>query len=199
MQNTTLKWYQENADKFLKQSLTVDMTALYQAFLKYVAPGGKIMDLGCGSGVASLYFIQNRFDALPADGCTEMCEAATKLTGRQARNILFDELDYENEFDGIWACSSLLHVSKKEMPKILTLIKYALKEGGILYASYKYGEKERKKNGRSFSDYTEETLKALVHEVGGLQILDLWVTNDARPQKANEKWVNVICRKTEPN
>lgn len=195
MQNTTLKWYQENADKFLKQSLTVDMTALYQAFLKYVAPGGKIMDLGCGSGVASLYFIQNGFDALPVDGCREMCEAATKLTGRQARNILFDELDYENEFDGIWACSSLLHVPKKEMPKILTLIKYALKEGGILYASYKYGEKERKKNGRSFSDYTEETLKALVHEVGGLQILDLWVTNDARPQKANEKWVNVICKK----
>lgn len=199
MQNTTLKWYQENADKFLKQSLTVDMTALYQAFLKYVAPGGKIMDLGCGSGVASLYFIQNGFDALPADGCKEMCETATKLTGRQARNILFDELDYENEFDGIWACSSLLHVPKKEMPKILTLIKYALKEGGILYASYKYGEKERKKNGRSFSDYTEETLKALVHEVGGLQILDLWVTNDARPQKVNKKWVNVICRKTEPN
>lgn len=30
MQNTTLKWYKENADKFLKQSLTVDMTALYQ-------------------------------------------------------------------------------------------------------------------------------------------------------------------------
>lgn len=195
MQNTTLKWYKENADKFLKQSLTVDMTALYKAFLKYVAPGGKIMDLGCGSGVASLYFIQNGFDALPVDGCREMCEAATKLTSRQARNILFDELDYENEFDGIWACSSLLHVPKMEMPKILTLIKYALKEGGILYASYKYGEKERKKNGRSFSDYTEETLKALVHEVGGLQILDLWVTNDARPQKANEKWVNVICKK----
>lgn len=195
MQNTTLKWYKENADKFLKQSLTVDMTALYKAFLKYVAPGGKIMDLGCGSGVASLYFIQNGFDTLPVDGCREMCEAATKLTGRQARNILFDELDYENEFDGIWACSSLLHVPKKEMPKILTLIKYALKEGGILYASYKYGEKERKKNGRSFSDYTEEALKALVHEVGGLQILDLWVTNDARPQKANEKWVNVICKK----
>lgn len=195
MQNTTLKWYKENADKFLKQSLTVDMTALYKAFLKYVAPGGKIMDLGCGSGVASLYFIQNGFDALPVDGCREMCEAATKLTGRQARNILFDELDYENEFDGIWACSSLLHVPKMEMPKILTLIKYALKEGGILYASYKYGEKERKKNGRSFSDYTEETLKALVYEVGGLQILDLWVTNDARPQKANEKWVNVICKK----
>lgn len=195
MQNTTLKWYKENADKFLKQSLTVDMTALYKAFLKYVAPGGKIMDLGCGSGVASLYFIQNGFDALPVDGCREMCEAATKLTGRQARNILFDELDYENEFDGIWACSSLLHVPKKGMPKILTLIKYALKEGGILYASYKYGEKERKKNGRFFSDYTEEALKALVHEVGGLQILDLWVTNDARPQKANEKWVNVICKK----
>lgn len=195
MQNTTLKWYKENADKFLKQSLTVDMTALYKAFLKYVAPGGKIMDLGCGSGVASLYFIQNGFDALPVDGCREMCEAATKLTGRQARNILFDELDYENEFDGIWACSSLLHVPKKEMPKILTLIKYALKEGGILYASYKYGEKERKKNGRSFSDYTKETLKALVHEVGGLQILDLWGTNDARPQKANKKWVNVICKK----
>lgn len=196
MTDTTLKWYENNADKFLRQSLTVDMTALYDFFLQHVVPGGRILDLGCGSGVASQYFICRGFDALPADGCKEMCDAAAKRTGRAARHILFHELDYQNEFDGVWACSSLLHVPKKEMPGILTLVKNALKPNGIFYASYKYGGKERKKNGRLFSDYTEESMESLLEKVGGMQILDLWVTNDARPQRVREKWLNVICRKT---
>ncbi len=34
---------------------------------------------------------------------------------KEARYMLFDQLDYENEFDGIWACASLLYVSRDDM------------------------------------------------------------------------------------
>ena len=81
------------------------------------------------------------------------------------------------------------------MAQILTLVKNALKTDGIFYASYKYGTEERIRNGRLFSDYTEDTLKALIAEVGGFEILQLWLTDDARPDRAEERWVNVICRK----
>ena len=71
--------------------------------------------------------------------------------------MLFDQLDYVNEFDGIWACASLLHVSRDDMVNVLCLVKRALKENGTLYLSYKYGTMQREKDGRLFSDYTEET------------------------------------------
>lgn len=193
--NKTLDWYHKNASKFLARTAAVDMTPLYETFLKYVIPGGRIMDLGCGSGSASLYFMQHGFEVLPVDGCPEMCGAATELTGCQARNILFQELDYENAFDAIWACASLLHVPQDEIAQIFSLVKMALKDGGTFYASFKYGNTERRKNGRLFSDYTEDSLKSILVKVGGFDIIDLWLTGDARPDRANEQWVNVICKK----
>ena len=110
-ENTTLNWYHENADVFITRTSGVDMSALYDVFLAYVAPGGKIMDLGCGAGKASRYFVQHGFDAVPIDGCRELCDATTKLTGCPARNILFAQLDYSCEFDGIWACASAFSAS----------------------------------------------------------------------------------------
>lgn len=195
MKDTTLDWYKENLNVFIDRTSQTDMSQLYNVFMFHVVPGGRIMDLGCGAGKASLYFIEHGFDVLPVDGCKEMCDAATIRTGRKARNLLFDELDYENEFDGIWACASLLHVPKAEMAQVLTLVKNALKDGGIFYASYKYGDTERVRNGRLFSDYTENTMKSLISEVGRFEIMDLWLTGDARPDRAAEYWVNILCRK----
>ncbi len=197
MRNTTLEWYKENAAKFLSRTSSVDMTSLYEGFLNYMVPGGRIMDLGCGSGVASLYFVQHGFDVLPIDGCKEMCDAATKLTGCQARQMLFNELDYVEAFDGIWACASLLHVPKNEMIGVLSLVKDALRNNGIFYASFKYGTDERKKNGRLFSDYTAESMNSLIDKVSGLDLMDLWITNDARQDRTNEKWLNMICKRVE--
>ena len=191
----TLNWYKENAEEFISRTLTVDMTVQLENFIKYITPGAKILDLGCGAGAASLYFQNHGFDVTPVDGCPEMCEATSRLIGKEARNIMFRELDYDNEFDGVWACASLLHVPKNEMAKILTLVRNSLKSGGIFYASFKYGDTERLKNGRLFSDYTQKSLKTTLTEAGGFDIISMWITSDARPERYDEKWVNVICRK----
>ena len=125
--------------------------------------------------------------------CAEFCEHTRQRAGCEARNMRFDELDYTNTFDGIWACASLLHVRKADLPGMLRLIHRALKKDGVFYASFKYGEDERNKNGREFSDYTEESLRALLDETGGFRIKNIWHTHDARPERADELWVNVIC------
>ena len=72
-------------------------------------------------------------------------------------------------------------------------INQALKKGGVFYASFKYGDPERDKNGRFFSDFTEASLRALLDETGGLQITDLWTADDVRPDRAGERWINVLC------
>ena len=192
-QNDTLTWYRENAETFLSRTGNVDMTMTYDPFLELVATGGSILDLGCGAGSAALYFTRKGYKVLAVDGCAEYCEHTRRRAGCEVRQMLFGELDYTNAFDGVWACASLLHVQRNALPGVLRLIRRALKKDGVFYASFKYGETEREKNGRLFSDFTEESLRALLDEAGGFRTVKLWTTADARPERAEERWVNVLC------
>ncbi len=54
--------------------------------------------------------------------------------------MLFEELDDRNQYDGIWACASVLHLSREKITKIyFTKMHQALKTNGIIYTSFKYG------------------------------------------------------------
>ena len=192
-QNDSLKWYQDHTEEFIARTADVDMTAHYSRFLEQVAPGGHILDLGCGAGKASLYFTQKGYQVLAVDGCKELCDFTHNRVGCPVRNMYFEELDYTDAFDAVWACASLLHVCKADLPDIFRRIHRALKPGGVFYASFKYGNEEREKGGRLFSDFTEETLRALTEEVGGFRITDMWLTHDARPERQDESWVNMFC------
>ena len=86
------------------------MQNLYDKFEIYLKSGDKILDLGCGSGRDSKYFLSKGYDVVSVDGSIEICRLAEKYIGKYVRNIFFDELDYVNEFDAVWASASLLHV-----------------------------------------------------------------------------------------
>ena len=80
-QNDTLTWYRENAETFLSRTGNVDMTMTYDPFLELVAPGGSILDLGCGAGSAALYFTRKGYKVLAVDGCAEYCEHTRRRAG----------------------------------------------------------------------------------------------------------------------
>ena len=128
------------------------------------------------------------------DGCAELCDYTHKRVGCPVRCLRFEKLDYEDAFDGVFACASLLHVRKDDLPAALRLVRRALRSGGVLYASFKYGETEREQNGRVFSDFTETSLRALLDEAGGFREISLWTTSDARPDRADERWLNALYR-----
>ena len=192
--NDTLNWYKENAKDFAARTSDVDMSDLYRSFLKLIPSGGCIMDLGCGAGSAALHFTQAGYRVLAADGCKELCDFTHQRVGCEVHTMRFEELDYEAAFDGIWACASLLHLRKSELPRVIRLIRRALKKDGVFYASFKYGDLEREKNGRVFSDMTENSLRSLINEAAGFREIALWITNDARSDRADEQWINILCR-----
>ncbi len=59
-------------------------------------------------------------------------------------------------------CASLLHVPCEELPKIIGLMRRALKPSGVMYMSYKYGDYEGDRDGRFFNDMTEEKGSAVL-------------------------------------
>ena len=81
------------------------------------------------------------------------------------------------------------------MTKVMQKVSDALKPGGVLYASFKYGRDERVSNGRFFNDYTEQELAALLTPENQLTLLEYWITEDVRPDRRGERWLNFLARK----
>ncbi len=189
--NENIDYYNKNAAEFIEGTIHADMSEWRRRFLKYVKKGGCILDAGCGSGRDSKAFMQDGFEVTAFDASEEMCKAASKLIGLDVKQMKFQDVEFQNEFDGIWACASLLHVPYDELPDVMLRMKRALKENGIIYVSFKYGTEETSKGGRSFSNFTEETVKKLLDNAE-FEIIECVVSEDVRPDRTGEKWVNVI-------
>ena len=71
----------------------------------------------------------------------------------------------------------------------------ALKDGGVIYTSFKYGDFEGMRSGRYFSDFTEESFGAFLGTLGGLTLEDNWVSSDVRAGRENEWWINLVVRR----
>ena len=154
-----------------------------------------MLDFGCGSGRDTKYFMQAGLHVTAIDGSEEMCRCASKYTGIKVQHMLFQELSEKNTYEGIWACASILHLSKEELHQVILKMADALRMGGILYTSFKYGDFEGERNGRYFTDFTIESFTEFIRNITGIQIEDYWITGDARPGRGEQKWLNLILRK----
>ena len=103
------------------------------------------------------------------------------------------EMNYNSEFDGIWACASLLHIPSYELVDVLNRCYRALKDDSVMYCSFKNGEYEGERQGRYFLDLIEERFRQYVSKTN-FQILEVCITDDLRPNRT-EKWLNVILKK----
>ena len=190
----TLSYYNTNAHRFTSDTLDVEFSDIQDSFLSQLPPDSLILDFGCGSGRDSRYFLQKGYQVEACDGSEEMVKAAAQNAGIPVKKMLFSELDETDRYHGIFACASILHVPSKELPDIIARMKKAVKTGGIIYISFKYGTFEGMRNGRYFTDRTEESLQAILDEVGGLEVIRTGITGDARPGREDEKWLNVLLR-----
>ena len=194
-ENTTLKYYNENATIFSATTQIVDFSITQDKFLALLQPNAYILDFGCGSGRDTKYFLDRGYLVDAIDGSVELCRLASEYTGITVRNMLFQELNEKEKYDGIWACASILHLNKQEIQAVLRKMLAALKADGIIYTSFKYGDFEGMRNGRYFTDFTEESFAALLNNTPLLTIEKQWITGDARQGREDEKWYNIILKR----
>lgn len=196
MDDCTNAYYTRNARAFVTETLMVDMAPIYARFLPRLPAGGAILDAGCGSGRDARAFLDDGFRVIAFDASAPMAALAAEHLGQPVQVLRFQDLDWHQAFDGIWACASLLHVPAVELPETLQRLARALRPGGVLYASFKYGCGERYYHGRRFTDLDEAGLAALLTQVEGLTELETWTTGDRRPGRQSERWLNTILTTT---
>jgi SAM-dependent methyltransferase len=173
------------------------MSELYRRFLAHVPKGGKILDAGCGSGRDTHYFRQLGFDVEAFDASAEMCRLATELTGRIVQQKTFEQFDSVLAFDAVWACASILYVRRDSIDSVLEKLSAALKPTGVMFLSFKLWDGEWEEGGRFFNSYDECALRSLLQDHPLLQIESIWISNDMRPNRAGEKWLNALLRKVQ--
>lgn len=191
----SIDYYSRYASTYFESTVDLDMSEARRKFEKVLPEGGSLLDLGCGSGRDSLAFLEDGYEVTPLDGSPEMCALAQIHTDLEVLNMRFEELDFDEVFDGVWACASLLHVPENEMPVILKKIGLALKPGGHLYISVKEGDFEGNRNGRYFVDYSKRRLMEIIEDTDIFQIKDVWKSEDVKAHISDTKWLNVIAKK----
>jgi SAM-dependent methyltransferase len=104
----------------------------------------------------------------------------------------FYDFSDQSKFDGIWSCASLLHCERHRLDEVIGGIITALKSNGVLYMSFKYGDRE--KDGRYFTDLNEQQAQRLIEQLLDVELLQQWIAVDKRPDR-NEKRLNILLKK----
>ena len=169
---STIDYYNANAQKYFDTTVGADMSKQYDLFLKYVRENGRILDFGCGSGRDSFNFKKMGFKVDAIDGSEELCKLAREKVGIDAKCMNFLDFEAHEEYDGIWACASLLHLKKPELIDVMKRLREGLVNDGYLYTSLKNGTGEEiTPEGRYYLYLPKEEFLDLSSDAG-LQLVD---------------------------
>jgi cyclopropane fatty-acyl-phospholipid synthase-like methyltransferase len=191
----SIEFYNVNAIEFFNNTVSADMTETYEEFLQHVKPEGKILDAGCGSGRDSVFFLSKGFEVVSLDASDEMVRLSSEFTGQKTIKLRFQDIEFIEEFDGVWACASLLHVSRDEIDDVVSRIVSSLRAEGVFYASFKYGNEVVTRDDRLFNSYNEESITGLLEKHDGVAMIRVWKTQDVRVGREDEFWINVLCKR----
>ena len=197
--DATLEFYAHNAPVYTASGAGGVSRHLHK-FLDLLPEGAKILDLGCGGGRDSEAMLRQGFDVTPTDGVKEVAAKAEQRLGVAVRVMRFNELDYVEEFDAVWANASLLHVPRLALPAILAAVRAALKPGGLHFASYKAGGIEgRDRFGRYFNYLSLEQMADIYRQSGSWNIIEITDYIGGGYEGGEGPWVAMTASKPNPD
>lgn len=190
----SVAFYDHNAESFAADTGELDMSALHERLLRHVPPGGRILDAGCGVGRDALAFVERGYSVVAFDASAEMVRLAReRVAGRaEVLQMRFEDVAWRGEFNGVWACASLLHVPRAGLPATARRLASTLRPGGAIYVSFKHGAGERVVGRRHFTDHNDETLRIALNGTD-LALAEVWTTTDMRTGRSGERWLNAVA------
>jgi SAM-dependent methyltransferase len=192
----SIDYYNKNSIEYFNGTIKLDLSVAYSRFLKHIPSEGHILDAGCGSGRDSFYFIGKGYEVTAFDASEKMVELSSDLIKQKVLKMRFQDIDFDSNFDGVWACASLLHVNRNEVDAVFQGLIKSLKPNGVFYASFKYGSKELVKDNRYFNCYDKTLMDELLSKHSEVTLIDMWINNDLRNEKKSECWLNLIMKKS---
>lgn len=187
-------YYEINAKNYFAQTFQTDMTEAYGHFLPKLACGSRILDLGSGSGRDAIYFSKQGFEVTALEPSHSLCEEIHRHFDGEIVCSSIENYHPARRFDAVWACASLLHLTKDELLRFFTELDKYLKPGGLLYASGKNGiQTGRCGDGRYFLEFNEALLQEILGIAAYLEIDEIWYSKDVSG-RSEFQWMNFVLK-----
>lgn len=187
-----INFYNTNAAEFICNTKNADMSFLQSIFIDRVEEGGRVLDLGCGSGRDSQAFLNHGLEVYAVDAAIEMVRYCQAFLGDRVVHATFDSFQSSIQYDGIWACASLIHAERERLADIIKKYADMLKPQGVFFMSFKLRPTDYCANGRSFICFTRGQLDDFLRQIGCFAVIEYFETEDARPGRETEKWISAV-------
>lgn len=136
-------------------------------FISMLPEKSKILDLGCGAGHDSLYFVSKEFSVTALDASQKILETIPKHPNIEIINSDFISFKNKKNFSGIWSSFSLQHIKKKYLLSTFQFLEKHLLQQGIFYIGIHEGNKElRDSLGRYYCYYEEVEIIDYLNKAG---------------------------------
>ncbi|MBN1700160.1 MAG: class I SAM-dependent methyltransferase [Spirochaetales bacterium] len=199
--NNTKRFYDQNSQKYADEWYSNNSLLLtIRDFLSLFPSHPRILDLGCGPGQESMRLSNENAEVVGIDFSTE----SIKIAKCKNPNLTFYCMDYFEIntnlgfFDGIFACSSLIHNTEVEIDQILKLITKVLKPNGYFCMIYIKGEGQR----ISYPEIDGEKMERIVQLYTAEKMKNIFCRNSFEFSKLGylddnlkEYWENLIFKK----
>jgi 2-polyprenyl-3-methyl-5-hydroxy-6-metoxy-1,4-benzoquinol methylase len=192
-EKSSIDYYNKNAQSYIERTFHVEMESCRHRFLQHLAPGAKILDAGCGSGRDAVAFTKKGYDVLGFDASVAMVKYVRETLHLPVVQGFFQEMEFSELFDGIWASASLVHVMPSDLSDVLHRFWKALKPDGIIAISFKDGQGVHKEIDRTFTYMDKKSLSLYLKD---FYVLDEWHhIPKAGINLVPCRWLNVVARK----
>ena len=192
---STRAFYEEHAREYFDRTVSADLGPIYERFLQYVKPGGRILDVGSGSGRDLKALRARGYNAVGIDASPTLAKLAAEFSGTTCLPMLFEELRFERAFDAVWACASLLHLPKYNLLSVLRRLYGVLVSGGVLFVSIQLGRGEKLlPDGRFFAYYAQDEFARLLNRTG-FSVDQTWISKDSLRSERPIRWLNIIAHR----
>lgn len=194
---STLEYYEKNAQSFIDNTFDVEVSEMMNGFIKLLPLNGSILDVGCGSGRDTLAFLNKGFKVTAFDASPVLAKLSSEKINYPIIVRTIEEMDWNDQFDGVWAMASLLHLKKEDLIGGIKNCVKALKiqNAGIFFATFKIGQEESYDDkGRFFSYYQQEELHELLQKTNYFDKI-MFTQSEDKLGRNQLQWLTVTAYK----
>ena len=119
---STIDYYDQNAQEYYERTVDADLAEIREYFLGFLRRDARILDFGCGSGRDAKAFAEAGRTVEALDGSPELCRIASEYMGLDVRNMMFQDFEETEAYDGLWAFASILHLTYEEIMDVMKRI-----------------------------------------------------------------------------